>query len=165
MSEKIDTANMMTERARVLSLPVDGLLWVERLPSDCGACNKRMVCVCNLRRAPHHYRTQVRLPEHVAPSGIALNQSVEIGIASGLLLSAALRFYFLPALSLLLGAFLAGMWWDSDAMALVGAVVAMVLVFVLLRPRSNSAKRLDHYPVLLRVLESKDQSSGFEHND
>lgn len=154
--KQIDTENMMIERARVSSLPVDGLLWVERLPPECDSCSAKLLCMCNLRGAKRHYRTQVRLPEGVAPSGIALNQLVEIGIATGSLLGVAMRFYVIPTFALIAGALLAQSWWQSEIMTVIGGIGGLALAILMLRNSQRVRFDKQYYPVLLRVLQSKD---------
>lgn len=163
-----DRDGMIIEQARVLSLPVNGLLWVERVSRSCAACTMRDtgVCACAWTSSRRSRRAQARLSPDITPTKIALNQFVEIGVSSAVFLVAALQFYFMPIVLLLLGALGLHALGGSDTMVALGAVFGFGAGIVLARLFSVDGEHPEHCPVVLRVLDPESgHKSGQQHDN
>jgi positive regulator of sigma E activity len=175
-----DTCNsMVIESARILSAPVDGMLWIERLPRSCVGCLSQGggVCACMWAGSTRAYRVQARLSDTLAGAQLTVGQRVEVGLPSDLFLKGALLFYFLPACALLLGAITGASLWEGggngaivtniitstagssagstigkELASLVGGLSALLISLALVRVFFSKTRPQEAHPMVLRVL-------------
>jgi sigma-E factor negative regulatory protein RseC len=145
---------MIEERAVILSLDnLSGIplatLEIER-KNACGLCGQTRGCGNSIwGKLFAHHSTAFKAQNHInAKEG----QSVIVGINETALLKSALLLYILPLVTLFLGAILATKINPSDASAMVGAVVGLMmgLLWVKGHTISNSYFSLQQ-PVILRL--------------
>jgi sigma-E factor negative regulatory protein RseC len=145
---------MIEERAVILSLDnVSGIpsatLEIER-KSACGLCGQTRGCGNSIwGKLFAHQSTAFKAQNRI---NAKVGQSVIVGINESALLKSALLLYILPLVTLFLGAILATKINPSDASAMVGAVVGLVLglIWVKGHTMSNSYFSLEQ-PVILRL--------------
>jgi sigma-E factor negative regulatory protein RseC len=145
---------MIEERAVILSLDnVSGIssatLEIER-KSACGLCGQTRGCGNSIwGKLFAHQSTAFKAQNRI---NAKVGQSVIVGINESALLKSALLLYILPLVTLFLGAILATKIHPSDASAMVGAVLGLVLgmIWVKGHTMSNSYFSLQQ-PVILRL--------------
>lgn len=150
----LHTESMIVESARALSAPVNGVLWVERVPKSCLGCASRdsSICACTWSRSQRSYRTEARLSAALEDSPIKCGQYLEIGLSSTLFLKTAWRFYFLPTCTLLSGALIAHGLWAQQILDVFGACLGLGFGLMLARSLSAADKSHDYRPLVLRLL-------------
>lgn len=118
---------MIEERGRVVALDDTGI-WVETVQrSACHSCVAKSGCGTGLLGDFWSKASQVRVA--AAPDqlqGVAIHDTVVIGIAENTLASSALIVYLLPLVTLVLGA-LGGQALGSELWAILGALVGLML--------------------------------------
>ncbi len=145
---------MIEERAVILSLDnVSGIpsatLEIER-KSACGLCGQTRGCGNSIwGKLFAHQSTAFKAQNRI---NAKVGQSVIVGINESALLKSALLLYILPLVTLFFGALLATKFNQSDASAMVGAVLGLVLGLIWVKGHtiSNSYFSLQQ-PVILRL--------------
>lgn len=145
---------MIEERAVIISLDyVSGIssatLEIER-KSACGLCGQTRGCGNSIwGKLFSHQSTAFKAQNHI---NAKVGQSVIVGINEAALLKSALLLYILPLVTLFLGAILATKINPTDASAMVGALVGLVLGLIWVKGHtiSNSYFSLQQ-PVILRL--------------
>jgi sigma-E factor negative regulatory protein RseC len=145
---------MIEERAVILSLDnLSGIplatLEIER-KNACGLCGQTRGCGNSIwGKLFAHHSTAFKAQNHInAKEG----QSVIVGINETALLKSALLLYILPLVTLFIGAILATKINPSDASAMIGAAVGLMIGFIWVKGHtmSNSYFSLQQ-PVILRL--------------
>jgi sigma-E factor negative regulatory protein RseC len=124
-------------------------LEIER-KNACGLCGQTRGCGNSIwGKLFAHQSTAFKAQNHI---NAKVGQSVVVGINETALLKSALLLYILPLVTLFLGAILATKLNPSDASAMVGAIVGLVLglIWVKGHTMSNSYFSLQQ-PVILRL--------------
>jgi sigma-E factor negative regulatory protein RseC len=145
---------MIEEHAVILSLDnLSGIplatLEIER-KNACGLCGQTRGCGNSIwGKLFAHQSTAFKAQNHI---NAKVGQSVVVGINETALLKSALLLYILPLFTLFLGAILATKFNPSDASAMVGAIVGLLLglIWVKGHTMSNSYFSLQQ-PVILRL--------------
>lgn len=154
---------MLTESGRVVGIETDGV-WVETIRrSTCGTCSAQKGCGHGLlNRVSEGKRGYVRaLPGEHSVNDYKVNDQVLISIPEEVILRGSFIAYILPLLSMLGGAmtavhFLIG---QQDVLAVAGALVGLVLGFILVRWHGYYHRQDPAFqPVLLSIDSSRVES-------
>lgn len=145
---------MIEENGTVLSIK-DGIAEVETIrTSSCTSCRARHGC-------GHHTIAKVSnsnrmLMKVIAPSSLAVGQSVVIGIPEDTLLQASLWMYAVPLAGLVLGASLPTLITEQTVISIVGAVSGFAGgLWAAKWKSSHEADNPDFYPRVLRINENQ----------
>ncbi|WP_114195345.1 SoxR-reducing system protein RseC [Edaphovirga cremea] len=141
---------MMKEWATVVSWQKGVALLRCEPQSGCGGCSSRSSCgtrVLNKLGPDARHQLRVDIDQPLEPG-----QKVELGITEGSLLRSALLVYMTPLVGVIFGGGAMQWGFNSDGLALLGAVVGGALGFLIAR---TLAKRLgegnDYQPVILQI--------------
>ena len=146
---------MIIEHACALSAPVKGMLWIERIPRSCVGCHAahRGVCACMWSTNKRPYRVKARLCEELSNARIKRGTRLDVGLPAAFFLKSALLLYFVPTCTLLMGAAIAGKWWQNELAILLGAVLGLGVGLIYARLVLSPLKQAQLHPLVLRVVE------------
>lgn len=145
---------MIEERAVILSLDnlsgtPTAILEIER-KTACGLCGQTRGCGNSIwGKLFAHQSTAFKAQNHI---NAKVGQSVIVGINETALLKSALLLYVLPLVTLFLGAILATKITPTDASAMIGAAIGLLLGLIWVKGHTMSSRYFSlQQPMILRL--------------